>query len=68
VPHGKAAEGEGKSEDLPWYYTLASADRGKVKDHEDKKGKSPDRINRSGDFFIHGPDKTFFISGQEDII
>jgi hypothetical protein len=49
---GKAAKRAGKSEDLPARKTTTFEDEVGRRDLEDKRGKSPDRFIRSGDFFI----------------
>jgi len=50
---GKAAKRAGESENLPERKGTILADGVLPKDLEDKKGESPDRFIRSGDFFMH---------------
>jgi hypothetical protein len=50
---GKVAEKEGEVRRPAWILGSTLADRGVLKDLEDKKGTSPDRlINRFGDFYF----------------
>gem|GEM_PF-3572443 len=59
--NGKAAKRAGKSENLSEEKALRPTwTEGALLDLEDKNGTSPDRLNRSGDFFCPGPKKTLF--------
>jgi len=58
---GKAAEREGKSEDLSEQKaSRSSRTEGAWLDLEDKNGTSPDRFTSVRDFFCPGPKKTLF--------